>query len=63
MNEKIEGKRELGRRHISWLQNIRKQTRLDAAETFRLAEDRDHIAILIANFHFGKIGDDTVIKR
>lgn len=47
---KIEGKRGVGRRRISWLGNIREWTGMrEAGELFRMAEDREAISKVIAN--------------
>lgn len=47
---KIEGKRGVGRRQMSWLRNIRQWTGVSGAgELFRLAEDRVALSAVIAN--------------
>lgn len=50
MKGKIEGRRGVGRKQISWLKNIRDWTGIHSVEQlFRMAEDRDQLAIVIAN--------------
>jgi len=50
MKGKIEGRRGVGRKHASWLRNLREWTGIRSAEQlFRLAEDRAQLAIVIAN--------------
>lgn len=50
MKGKIEGKRGVGRRQISWLRNIREWTGIrNAVDLFRVAEDRDALSAVIAN--------------
>lgn len=50
MEGKIEGKRGVGRKQMSWLRNVRDWTGIRAAgELFRLAEDRDTFAQVVAN--------------
>lgn len=47
---KIEGRRGVGRRQMSWLRNIRQWTGIpEAGELFRLAEDRVALSTVIAN--------------
>ena len=47
MEGKIEGKRGIGRKSMSWLRNIRKWTGLSVEELFRLAPDRERFRDLI----------------
>lgn len=51
MEGKIEGKRGIGRKKYSWLKNIRDWTGLDAHSLFRVAQDRDEFARIVANIH------------
>lgn len=48
---KIEGKRGLGRKKLSWLRNIRNWTHLTFEELIRKAENREDFANVIANLH------------
>lgn len=48
---KIEGKRGLGRKMLSWLRNIRQWTGLNFEELIRTAEDREEYANVISNLH------------
>ena len=50
MKGKVEGSREIGRKQMSWLKNIRDWTGIRSAEQlFRLAENREQLANVIAN--------------
>ena len=48
---KIEGKRGLGRKKLSWLRNIRNWTHLTFEELIRKAGNREDFANVIANLH------------
>lgn len=48
---KIEGKRGLGRKKLSWLRNIRQWTGLNFEQLIRTAEDREEFAIVVTNLH------------
>lgn len=50
MEGKIDGRRGVGRKQMSWLRNIRDWTGVrEAGELFRLAEDRDAFSQVVAN--------------
>lgn len=50
MKGKIEGRRGIGRKQMSWLKNIRDWTGIRSAEQlFRIAENREQLANVIAN--------------
>lgn len=51
MEGKIEGKRGIGRKKCSWLKNIRDWTGLDAHTLFRIAQDREEYARIVADIH------------
>lgn len=46
---KIEGKRSIGRKKLSWLRNIRNWTGLNFEELIRTAENREQFEMVIAN--------------
>lgn len=48
---KIEGRRGVGRKKLSWIRNIRNWTGLNYEELIRAAENRELFAIVIANLH------------
>lgn len=47
MQGKIEGKRRLCRKNLSWLRNIRKWTGLTVENLFRIASDRESFKELV----------------
>lgn len=49
MKGKIEGKRGVGRKRISWLRNIKNWTGMNTQQLFRVAEDREAFDIVVAN--------------
>ena len=49
MQGKVEGKRRLGRKNLSWLRNIRKWTGLTVEEVFRIASDRERYKELVGS--------------
>ncbi|VEN53317.1 unnamed protein product, partial [Callosobruchus maculatus] len=48
---RIQGKRTIGRKKLSWLRNIRTWSGLNFEELIRAAKDRDYFATVIANLH------------
>ncbi|KYN02133.1 hypothetical protein ALC62_07054 [Cyphomyrmex costatus] len=47
MKGKIEGKRRIGRKNLSWLRNIRTWSGLNVEELFRVASDREQYKELV----------------
>lgn len=47
MKRKIEGKRRIGRKNLSWLRNIRTWSGLNVEELFRVASDREQYKELV----------------
>ncbi|KAF0766394.1 Uncharacterized protein FWK35_00004205 [Aphis craccivora] len=50
---KIEGKRSVGRRRISWLKNLRDWYNTTSTDLFRASLDRNSIANVISNIRNG----------
>lgn len=48
---KIEGKRGIGRKKVSWLRHIRHWTGLNYEELIKAAGDRERFAEVIANIY------------
>jgi hypothetical protein len=46
---KTQGKRNVGRKMQSWLQNITEWTRQNASTLFHMAQDREEFGIMTAN--------------
>uniref|UniRef100_A0A2S2QJK3 Uncharacterized protein n=1 Tax=Sipha flava TaxID=143950 RepID=A0A2S2QJK3_9HEMI len=54
LQEKIEGKRSVGRRRISWMKNLRDWYNITSIELFRASLDRNDIANIISNIRNGE---------
>jgi hypothetical protein len=47
----IEGKRNIGRKRKSWLQNIKEWTQQNASTLFHMAQDREEFTVMTGNLN------------